>query len=235
MKSKGQIFLFILSIGCSVSQKPDHEMKSVAFNSPTEFFNEREQSLSREFGLLFEPVINQLDSVTFYVLDSTVYNVDNDRKVFSMVIRGQGSKNWSSCQKVIVVSNTGQVVFESPLTQIVDIQPECGVPDYKIDTIFHAAVSNREYLMTQVSQYFYSCVGQPLTDRKILYVNSTEDYKQIDTLVTFQHIVSQDGNEQLRQADIGTDKEGLFIRIIEKKGEPITYRIFDEGLKKERK
>jgi hypothetical protein len=165
-----------LIFSCNDTKRTKEYPISIKYGNGFDFVNNERTAIIDEFHKYFEPSGEDLSNPNIEILKSDSLEYKN-LKIFIMNISAESSRDWSYCEKLIVFSNSGIRLFETPLTQY-DKEykiPECGVADYNIDEAFKIDIDKAEFLVLDINEHYWNCASQPSIQKKELRIYTIPD------------------------------------------------------------
>lgn len=152
------------------SEEPNSE---AGYRTPEEFFEANKTALEEDYFQLWDFAKDKIDTVKYQILSSKSYDFKG-KKIFSIRVSGQSSEPWSYSEKILVGNESGEVILDMDFVQIEpELKiPECGVPNYFIDSLTSIVIGEHELFAIGYTAKFEPCCGQSEEQRTELLVHT---------------------------------------------------------------
>ena len=221
--------LSVLSIllGCAETKPTGGEHIKDGYQTPEAFFDGNKKSIEEDYFEFWGSAIEQIDTVNFKLLYSVTYEFEGE-KIFSLRVAGQSTKSWSYAEKVVIGKSDGELIVDKEFIQIEPRLkiPECGVPNFSVDSLTTITIGKHELLAVASTAKFEPCCGQSEEQRTVLDIYT--DSKKVESIELY-YWNPYNGScievkpEEMRKSTIRTSGNTLIVeRTTEIKGKAPT-------------
>ena len=182
------LVLFLIA-GCSNStSKKNSEVEDkfeIVYSTPNDYLIENREKLVEDYFKYFKTARERIGELNFSVVEQKTVEKGN-LKVFGLKISALGLKGWSYAEKVLVISNSGQVLYENRFRQIEPRLkiPECGMPNLFLDSLYSVKPFDNELLKIELREYFKGCCGHSLQETKFTKFFKFPSLEYVDSVET---------------------------------------------------
>ena len=159
---------------------------NVKYLSEQHYITVNKDSLINSYKDFFSFSTEEIVEPVFSVRDSSSISIGNE-KIFCFKIAAKAQPNWSYCEKLVVVSNRGNLLYDTEFRQI-DREyemAECGVPSYWPDTMEVITIAEKQLLSVIIEERYHPCCGQSQQQTNTLYLYDSADLSLINSVDTY--------------------------------------------------
>ncbi len=206
------ILIFLVILGCSAKSTNNRVDIKIIYSNPNDFITKNIDYLTDNYQKYFGRVINEIGVIKFEIQETEEIIIE-DTKIWGLRISAIGKPDWSYCEKFILISSHGEILFDRDFRQIEkDLKiPECGMPNYYFDTLETIILGNDELFKSQIKEYYEPCGGQDEITTITMYLYSIENFSLIDSIEVYYKFSNWGDNEITRKSKIKIDDDILTV------------------------
>ena len=225
------LLLLAILIDCSESKPSEEQIANEGYENSEEFFTSSKKSLEDDYYKLWDFASDKIDTVNLTLLSSKTYQFKGD-KIFSIRVAGQSTEPWSYSEKVLIGKSNGEIALDMDFIQIEpELKiPECGVPNYFVDSLTTITIGNHELFAVGYTAKFEACCGQSEEQRTELMIYTDSQKVELIELFywnAYNGTCIEEKPEETRKSTIRTSGNSLIVeRTTKIKGQESTTETF---------
>ncbi|MDX8340943.1 hypothetical protein SLH46_17220 [Draconibacterium sp. IB214405] len=182
----------------------DTELK---YLSEQHYIDLNKDSLINNYKDYFSFSTEDIVEPAFSIHDSSCITAGNE-KIFCFKIAAKAQQSWSYCEKLVVVSNHGDLLYNTEFRQI-DREyemAECGVPSYWPDTLEIITIAEKQLLAVVIEERYHPCCGHSQQQKNTLYLYDSADLSLIDSVNAYFWLPYNDSCEKKKPEEKTTSE-----------------------------